>query len=48
MTHLDTLPEALAGDAGKLMLEQQMAYNQYPPVHEREGVAGLWKASNQY
>jgi predicted RNase H-like HicB family nuclease len=34
MTNADTLPEALymAGDAGKLVLEHDMAWNQYPPV----------------
>jgi predicted RNase H-like HicB family nuclease len=34
MTNADTLPEALymAGDAGKLVLEHDMAWNQYPPM----------------
>ena len=34
MTNADTLPDALymAGDAGKLILEHEMAWNQYPPV----------------
>jgi hypothetical protein len=43
MTDASTLPEAfyMAGDAGKLMLEQQLAYDQYPPVQERERAAGL-------
>jgi hypothetical protein len=31
----------MASDAGKLMLEHQMAYDQYPPVQERERAAGL-------
>jgi len=36
MTNADTLPEALymAGDAGKLVLEHDMAWNQYPPLPE--------------
>lgn len=37
MTNADTLPEALymAGDVGKLILEHDMAGNQYPPLPER-------------
>jgi predicted RNase H-like HicB family nuclease len=37
MTNADSLPEALymAGDAGKLVLEHDMAWNQYPPMPER-------------
>jgi len=36
MTNADTLPEALymAGDAGKLVLEHEMAWNQFPPMTE--------------
>lgn len=36
MTNADTLPEALymAGDAGKLILEHEMAWNLYPPLSE--------------
>jgi len=37
MTNADTLPEALymAGDAGKLILEHEMAWDQYPPKQNR-------------
>jgi predicted RNase H-like HicB family nuclease len=37
MTNADTLPEALymAGDAGKLVLEHDMAWNLYPPMPEQ-------------